>query len=83
MKKIKTMPGTRASTPAAASNGTSAANMVAKRDMRPPMGLALTTVRAPESKVSVHENRKQKNAATAIPGAICGSNMRRKNPVKP
>ena len=48
------------------------------RVITPPIGLALTAVSPLAIKNSTHENMKQKNAVTAIPGAICGNNNRLK-----
>ena len=75
-KMMSTMPGIRLMTLAAESSAMSPDSTPAARVMMPAMGLASIVVSALASMYSIHENMKQKKAATAMPGAICGMRMR-------
>ena len=72
------MPGINVKTPAAERIGTFAVKTLDTRDMIAPIGLTSIVVSALERMTSVQENKKQKKAATAIPGAISGSRIFRK-----
>ncbi len=82
MKMMSTMPGISPSTLAAESSAMSPASTPAARVMMPAMGLASMVVSALASMYSIHENMKQKKAATAMPGAICGTRIFAKKEAK-
>ena len=71
LTKIKKMtPGINVKIPAADRIEILATKTLATLVMIAPIGLAYTTVSALDNKISTQENKKQKNAVTAIPGEI-------------
>jgi len=69
-KITKITPGINVKIPAADKIEMLATKILETLDMIAPIGFAFTTVRALDNKISTQENKKQKNAVTAIPGEI-------------
>ena len=70
MKIIRIIPGTIVKRPAAERVVILETNTLATLVIIALIGLTSITVKAFDNKTSVHENKKQKNAVTPIPGAI-------------
>ena len=69
------MPGIIVKRPAADKIGILDENTLATLVIIAFIGFASITVKAFAKRTSVQENKKQKNAVTPIPGAICGINI--------